>query len=317
MPLISIIMPVYNAEQYLASSIESLLAQTVKDFELLLINDGSKDGSLAICREYEARDSRIRVFDKPNGGVSSARNMGLDEAKGEWLMFVDSDDWLTENTLELCLEHTPEYDVICFAFRLLFKDKTSCDKPLCTTKDLRDYFKRQIQRRVGMRACGALYRRSIIADNKIYFNPEIIYGEDWLWAMRVSLCCTKIKSLTHSFCYLYNLMNQSSCTNTMSPRKVIQQLKVLKIIKENLAQSGRLGDVGIYRKQFRDTRCNVVLDALRVFSPEEICEHIIEVYDDITFIDRWDVLLADISIRKKRRLFKFLRYCYANGVRRA
>ena len=125
MPLISIIMPVYNAEQYLASSIESLLAQTVKDFELLLINDGSKDGSLAICREYEARDSRIRVFDKPNGGVSSARNMGLDEAKGEWLMFVDSDDWLTENTLELCLEHTPEYDVICFAFRLLFKDKTS------------------------------------------------------------------------------------------------------------------------------------------------------------------------------------------------
>ena len=112
-------------------------------------------------------------------------------------------------------------------------------------------------------------------------------------------------------------MNQSSCTNTMSPRKVIQQLKVLKIIKENLAQSGRLGDVSIYRKQFRDTRCNVVLDALRVFSPEEICEHIIEVYDDITFIDRWDVLLADISIRKKRRLFKFLRYCYANGVRRA
>ncbi len=309
-------MPVYNAEQYLASSIDSLLAQTVKDFELLLINDGSRDNSLAICREYEARDSRVRVFDKPNGGVSSARNMGLDVAQGEWLMFVDSDDWLTENTLELCLEHTPENDVVCFAFRLLFKDNTSCDKPLCETKDLIDYFKHQIQRRVGMRACGALYRRSIIADNKIYFTPGIIYGEDWLWAMRVSLYCTKIKSLTHSYCYLYNLMNLSSCTNTMSVPKVIQQLKVLKIAKGYLAEVGSLGDVSNYRKQFRDTRCRVVLDALRMFSPEEICEHVIEVYDDITFIDRWDVLLADISIRQKRRLFKFLRYCYANGLQR-
>jgi len=317
MPLISIIMPVYNAEQYLASSIDSLLAQTVKDFELLLINDGSKDNSLAICREYEARDSRARVFDKPNGGVSSARNMGLDVAQGEWLMFVDSDDWLTENTLELCLEHTPENDVVCFAFRLLYKDNTSYDKPLCATKGLRDYFKHQIQRRGGVRACGALYRRSIIADNKIYFTPGIIYGEDWLWAMRVTLCCKKIKPLTHSFCYHYNLMNQSSCTNTMSVRKVIQQLKVLKIIKECLAQTDALGSASNYRKHFRDTRCSVVLDALRMFSPKETCEHVIEVYDEITFIDRWDVLLADISLRKKIRLFKFLRYCRANGLPRS
>ena len=92
-PAISVIVPGYNAETTICHCVDSVLSQTFTDFECLLINDGSKDKSGEICEEYTAGDSRIRVFHKENGGVSSARNLGLDNATGEWIAFVDSDDW--------------------------------------------------------------------------------------------------------------------------------------------------------------------------------------------------------------------------------
>ena len=91
---ISIIIPVYKAEKYINRCVDSILAQTFTDWELLLINDGSPDNSSSICDLYAARDSRIKVFHKENGGVSSARNLGLEKATGEWITFVDSDDWI-------------------------------------------------------------------------------------------------------------------------------------------------------------------------------------------------------------------------------
>ena len=99
-PHISVIVPVYNAEKFLNRCIDSILAQTFTVWELLLIDDGSKDRSGDICDEYAANDSRIRVFHKENGGVSSARNLGLDHAQGEWITFVDADDYVEENFLK-------------------------------------------------------------------------------------------------------------------------------------------------------------------------------------------------------------------------
>ena len=96
LPLISVIVPVYNAEKTLQLCVDSILCQDCKDFELLLIDDDSKDSSSAMCDEYEAMDNRVKVFHKANGGVSSARNMGLDNARGEWITFVDSDDLITQ-----------------------------------------------------------------------------------------------------------------------------------------------------------------------------------------------------------------------------
>ena len=99
MPAISIIVPIYKGEKVLPKCVESVLAQTFSDWELLLIDDGSPDGSGALCDGYAAQDSRIRVFHKPNGGVSSARNLGMDEARGENILFVDADDWIAP---EMC-----------------------------------------------------------------------------------------------------------------------------------------------------------------------------------------------------------------------
>ena len=110
--MVSIIVPVYNTEKFLHRCIDSILAQTYTDFELLLIDDGSKDSSGAICDEYAVGDSRVKVFHKENGGVSSARNLGLDHARGKYLMFLDSDDfWLQDDVLEVLIEKAEENDL--------------------------------------------------------------------------------------------------------------------------------------------------------------------------------------------------------------
>lgn len=106
--LISVIVPVYNVEKYLFKCVESIRKQTYKTLQIILVNDGSTDGSLAICRALEKEDSRIQVVDKENGGLSSARNRGLDLAKGEYVTFIDSDDYINDNFIEelyrVCLD---------------------------------------------------------------------------------------------------------------------------------------------------------------------------------------------------------------------
>ena len=99
-PKISIIIPVYNVEDYLSMCIESVIAQTYKDWELILVDDGSPDNSGSICDEYASRDPRIRVIHKKNAGVSAARNTGIEAANGEWISFIDSDDWVDTDYLE-------------------------------------------------------------------------------------------------------------------------------------------------------------------------------------------------------------------------
>lgn len=114
---ISIIVPVYNTEKYLKECIGSILAQTYTDFELLLVDDGSTDNSGEICDEYAQKDSRVRVFHKENGGASSARNLGIEEAHGEYLHFVDADDFVLMGAYEYLNTVIHEYshpDIICF-----------------------------------------------------------------------------------------------------------------------------------------------------------------------------------------------------------
>ena len=104
MPEISIIVPIYNVEQYLKRCVDSILAQTFKDFELILVDDGSPDSCPFICDEYARIDSRIKVIHKANGGLSDARNAGLEMAMGNYIAFVDSDDWIASDTYEYLYE---------------------------------------------------------------------------------------------------------------------------------------------------------------------------------------------------------------------
>ena len=120
-PKISIIVPVYNSEKYLCACIDSILSQSFRDFELILVDDGSRDSSPRICDDYAQKDGRVKVIHKANGGVSAARNDGLDIAKGEYVTFIDSDDWVEREYLET-LSNYRDYDIVFFSHRMIYED---------------------------------------------------------------------------------------------------------------------------------------------------------------------------------------------------
>lgn len=136
---ISIIVPVYNVEKHISECIDSVINQSYTNWELLLINDGSTDSSGAICDEYSQRDSRVRVFHKENGGVSSSRNLGLDNAQGEWIIFLDADDyWYDYTVLEKLVETAEKYnlDIVRGEYKAVDEDGNDLfERPLTKSKE--------------------------------------------------------------------------------------------------------------------------------------------------------------------------------------
>ena len=123
-PLVTIIIPVYNVEKYLPKCLDSIINQTYNHLEIIIVDDGSKDSSGLICDEYALKDQRIKVLHKKNGGLSSARNAGLDIAKGDYIMFVDSDDYVESHYCEVPLKHALEKNVriVSFGYNKIFID---------------------------------------------------------------------------------------------------------------------------------------------------------------------------------------------------
>lgn len=183
-PKISVIVPVYNVEQYLSRCIDSILAQTFTDFELLLIDDGSTDNSGKICDKHAEKDNRIRVFHKENGGVSSARNKGLKEAKGKWVTFVDSDDWLSTKSLENYFKCNPSKDTLYIQQAKTVKGDVSEYWPskfprthVCLSSTSLDYSLLNAILIYGT-PWGKLFNMEIIKDNKLIFDEHISLHED-------------------------------------------------------------------------------------------------------------------------------------------
>ena len=184
-PKISVIVPVYKAEAYLHRCVDSLLAQTFQDFEILLVDDGSPDKSGGICDEYARKDRRVRVFHKENGGVSSARNLGLENAKGEWICFVDADDWVEGEYLKELYSDVLLYNVdfVIHGYKMitLSGDEQKCE---AYSNDLYDLdtsicemlVKQELYYRGS--PCSKLYRNKILHEHNIYFDCQVHYGED-------------------------------------------------------------------------------------------------------------------------------------------
>ena len=199
MPTISIIVPVYNTEKYLHRCIDSILAQTYTDFELLLINDGSTDKSGAICDEYAAKDNRVRVFHKENGGVSSARNLGLDEAQGEWICFVDSDDYVFEEFLQNFISKIDDdVDLICqgMEFDDFFSKNCSIkrfgvDYHGSIDKGLLELYKKPM---LGS-LCNKCLKRIIIEKKSLRFYEDFNCREDEEYLLRYMTFCSTMCSV--------------------------------------------------------------------------------------------------------------------------
>lgn len=230
MPRISVIVPVYNTEKYLHRCIDSILAQTYTDFELLLIDDGSTDSSGAICDEYALKDSRVRVFHKANGGVSSARNMGLDNAQGEWITFVDSDDWVKIDYFKLMIRQS-DADLIMSSFEIT--DSTSkwnncIENNKYGIEQISLFLNKYILSTQFCVPWCKLYKRNLIQENtELRFNTGISLAEDTIFVFGY-LCRIKSVRTIEDFSYQYN----RGVVDSLSVKyRTIDEYR--KIIKEN------------------------------------------------------------------------------------
>lgn len=232
-PVITIIVPVYNVEKYLNQCLDSVINQTFNNLEIILINDGSTDDSPRICDEYLKKDSRVRVIHKTNEGVSIARNYGINAATGEYLMFLDSDDWLEKNTCLIAYKATQMHsaDVVLWSYVREFdgqlKKKNIFNEQLIVFND--DEVKNQLHRRmIGMYGkelskpenadalvpvCMKLYRTNIIKKNNIKFVDlnKIGTSEDALFNLQVFEFVKKAVYINEYF-YHYRRDNISSVT---------------------------------------------------------------------------------------------------------
>lgn len=221
-PLISVIVPVFNAEQYIKECIESILNQTYSNIECILINDGSLDESEEICKNFTLFDDRVILISQPNKGVSAARNKGIDVARGEWIMFVDSDDWIEITSIEKGLQIAKEYNSEIVGWNLIRGEKNTDIKPyvinrnqedikyfvLSTMAPYYDFILNNVQIPLGSirSSCAKLFKSTLCKDIRFTLNLPI--AEDALFCNEMYQKANNIVFFNE---YLYNYrVNQKS-----------------------------------------------------------------------------------------------------------
>lgn len=190
--LVSIIIPVYNIENYLPKCIESIVTQSYNNLQVIIVDDGSIDNTAEIARLYAEKDDRIVLIQQRNSGVSSARNHGLKKAEGEYVMFVDGDDWIDRNTVEDMLSVVRKYNLDVVRCGFVFEDINSNNRRVsCNKKPLSlihgEEILRAFLRGYGVYAsvCGGLYKRSFIDKYNFSFETGVVIGEDGYFTLKV------------------------------------------------------------------------------------------------------------------------------------
>lgn len=211
--MVSIVIPVYNVEKFISQCIDSVLCQTYSNFELILVNDGSTDSSGKICDDYAKKDIRIHVIHIPNSGVSAARNTGIEESKGDWISFIDSDDFVEPDYLERFQIGKDDTDLIVQGLEYydnrngsFFKQVRVCD---CILGE--EGFKEKVAQNDLLRSgypCAKAYRRSLLAD-KIRFNTNLSFHEDHIFVLE-AMNASKAIRLVDSVAYKYRYFHSSS-----------------------------------------------------------------------------------------------------------
>ncbi len=209
-PKISVIVPVYNVEKYIHRCIDSILSQSFIDFELILVDDGSPDNCGKICDEYAQKDCRVRVFHKPNGGVSSARNLGLDNTKGKWITFIDSDDYIEIDYLEelVLFERDDKTDFVVTLNTI--RKYTQCKSLTLQYSEYNQLFSLYGLDKNGY-VIGKLYKTDIIQKLQLRFNTNVHLGEDVMFALKYLMHTNSIVIFS-SDKYIYDKSRPDSLT---------------------------------------------------------------------------------------------------------
>lgn len=210
---ISIIVPIYNAEKTLRRCVFSLVDQTYHNIEIVLVNDGSSDNSLDICKDFAHKDSRIVLLNKKNGGVSPARNMGLKKASGDFVMFCDADDWVKPNYCSEMLQNYSENQLLMCEIEKTTKSAKVIEEVETQQSYIEEISKTKFleYRDIGLGSpTNKLFEKSIIEENKICFPEDLFLGEDLAFVLSYLECISGDIRLLHKKLYVYQLDNTNS-----------------------------------------------------------------------------------------------------------
>ena len=262
--MLSIIIPVYNGERSLGKCIESILYQTYGNFELILVNDGSKDRSLEICREYAAKDNRINVITQENSGASTARNKGIEAANGEWITFIDADDYVDPGYLEQLYKNITEEECTLIIQGLKQHHNENCinriefEEFLLTGTDIQKAFDDKEIFEYGY-TVAKLYNRNIVSRFNIRFNEQIAYSEDMLFMLDYILHCNTIIFASGSN---YNYIMQASDLSQRYNSFESEYLLFTEYIKKSQAIANKWGFVPSYKS----LRCGALMLMRSIYS---------------------------------------------------
>jgi glycosyltransferase involved in cell wall biosynthesis len=232
---VSIIIPLYNSESFISSCIESCLSQTYSDIEIIVVDDGSTDNGYKIATGIAKNDKRVRVLHKENGGVSSARNAGLDAAKGKYVCFIDADDCFSKSFVETMVSYMEQYNSdFCFSKNICgdHNKDTLVGPTIIPSSEAEKLF---LNRRVVVGCWNKMYKRSALSN--IRFREDLFYGEGLCFINQVAHSLKNIV-VCEDRLYHYRSVNPDSATTKFSEKKMINGEKSLMIIKDFIANDG-------------------------------------------------------------------------------
>lgn len=261
----SIIIPIYNASKYIESTITSVISQDFTDYEIILVDDGSSDDSWELCKQFSQKFKNIRCFTKKNGGASSARNYGISRAIGEYIVFLDSDDKLVQNSLKKINDKIDNEDVVIVNY-ITDSNKNGIYEIEVDTKEfmdfnengklftdvLNEYMAKGYQ--VPWNPYQAIFKTKFVKDHNILFNTEYTVGEDADYFLELSQYVDKFK-ITDIPLVIYNVDSEGSLIKTQSYINLISQLKVFKKFFDLASSKDNL----VAKRYFANRFANVVI----------------------------------------------------------
>lgn len=249
--LFSIIIPVYNVEKYLFDCLDSVRNQTFSDWEAICVDDGSTDDSAIVLEAYAEKDGRMKVVTQANGGLSAARNAGLRQAKGDYVLFLDSDDWLERDALEVLSQNLEDEDMLCFSGRRYIEDEKTFRDPDRLKRQTysagMDYYNENaLQPRDFAFVCVVLraYKRTFLLEQGLWFK-EGIYHEDNLFTPKACFYAEEVRQIGDS---LYNYrVRQSSITTTANGQRLRDMLAIANELAAFFIPRRGFGKAVVYR----------------------------------------------------------------------
>lgn len=248
-PLISVIIPVYNTEKYIERCVNSVLSQTMKKIEIILINDGSTDKSSEILNKYHI-ERKIKVISTKNNGVSAARNLGIKNSSGEFIYFLDSDDFIDKDALKKLYE-TLKIDKTSIAIGAFFVKSNEINminiKKYKKITNSEEAIEKILRNELPRTACGILFRNSIVEKERIFFKDDLNYGEDFLFTLEYLSNCS-LNSIVFDATYIVEVRNNSaSRQNSINHLENVKKIKtaLIELIKEK-----KLADINDALKYF-------------------------------------------------------------------